>query len=75
MPNELAKKLTKVARRLGLKKSDIARLAIHQYLMEAASPKEKNKPYEKVKNLIGSVSSGLPDLGQNHRTYLLNRLK
>lgn len=31
---------------------------------------KKNKPYEKVKNLIGSVSSGIPDLGEAHRKHL-----
>jgi len=33
------------------------------------------KPYEKVKNLIGSVSTGLNDLGEKHRKYLLRKLK
>lgn len=33
------------------------------------------KPYEKVKTLIGSVSTGISDLGEKHRKHLLRKLK
>jgi hypothetical protein len=28
-----------------------------------------------VQDLLGAVASGLPDLGQRHRAYLLKRLR
>ncbi len=37
--------------------------------------KKENKPYEKVKNLIGSISSGMPDLGEAHKKHLLRKFK
>jgi len=33
------------------------------------------KPYEKVKNLIGSVSTGISDLGEKHRKHLLRKFR
>lgn len=33
------------------------------------------KPYENVKNLIGSVSNGIPDLGEEHRKHLLRKFR
>lgn len=33
------------------------------------------KPYEKAKNLIGSVSTGISDLGEKHRKHLLRKFK
>jgi hypothetical protein len=29
------------------------------------------RPYDKVRDLLGSIESGIPDLGQNHRKHLL----
>ncbi|MEW6740818.1 MAG: hypothetical protein ACOYU2_01885 [Nitrospirota bacterium] len=47
--------------------------------MDKKSIKKKivlsGKPYERVKNLIGSVSTGLHDLGEKHRKHLLRKLK
>lgn len=36
-----------------------------------------NKPYpfSKAKRLIGVAESGIDDLGQNHRKYLLGQIK
>jgi hypothetical protein len=35
----------------------------------------ETRPYDWVRDLVGSVESGIPDLGQNHREHLLQRLK
>jgi hypothetical protein len=32
-------------------------------------------PYNRVKNLIGKVESGIPDLGEAHREHLHNRFR
>ena len=31
--------------------------------------------FEQIQDLIGSVESGIPDLGERHRDYLIERLK
>lgn len=35
----------------------------------------RTRPYDRVRELLGSIESGIPDLGQNHRKHLLQRLK
>ncbi len=74
LSNGLDKEISNLARRLRLKRSDIVRIALEKFLDEFQG-KEENKPYEKVKNLIGSVSSGISDLGEAHRKYLLKQFK
>ena len=74
LSNELARNIREAADKLGIKKSDVARLAISEYL-EIANRISDNQPYEKIKHLIGAVASGVPDLGQSHREHLIERLK
>jgi len=70
MPEELAQKLERAARRLRRKRSEVVRLALEQFLDSAPSG-----PIERVRDLLGRVESGLPDLGQRHRDYLLKSLR
>ncbi|MBA7525481.1 hypothetical protein ES705_17632 [subsurface metagenome] len=58
---------------MGLKKSDVTRMAIKKFIEEYGDNEEK--PYANIKHLLGIVESGLPDLGQHHRNYLLKRIK
>lgn len=74
MPAALATKLDKVARNTRRKRSEIVRLAVEQFLGEAETRVER-RPIELVRDLLGSVESGVPDLGQRHRDYLLKRLR
>lgn len=74
LPKELADKLKAAAGRLGVKKSDVARMAIREYLGKEGRLGAAG-PYELVQHLIGSVSSGIPDLGERHRDYLVEKLK
>ena len=71
LPAELAEKLDQSAKRLRRNRSDLVRLAIEQFLN--VSP--NGKPIDRVRDLLGSVNSGIPDLGQNHREYLIERVK
>ena len=71
LPAALAEKLEISARRLKRKRSDVVRLALEQFL-EAAP---QTRPIERVRDLLGSVESGVPDLGQRHREHLLRRLR
>jgi hypothetical protein len=35
----------------------------------------ETRPIECVRDLLGRVESGVPDLGQRHRDYLLKRVR
>lgn len=74
LSDDLDKELSSLAKGLRLKRSDIVRMALERFLVEFHG-KEETRPYEKVKNLIGSVSSGISDLGEAHRKYLLKQFK
>ncbi len=34
-----------------------------------------DRPFERMHDLIGSIASGLPDLAERHRDYLVQRLR
>ena len=71
LPVVLAKKLERSARRLRRKRSEVVRLALEQFL----DTQLEVRPFERVRDLLGRVESGLPDLGQRHRDYLVKRLR
>ena len=71
LPADLAERLEQAAKRLQRNRSEVVRLALQQYL--AAQIDEH--PIERVRDLLGSVESGIPDLGQRHREYLIQRLR
>jgi metal-responsive CopG/Arc/MetJ family transcriptional regulator len=74
MPANLAIKLDRVARDTRRKRSEVVRLALEQFLGESDT-KVQRHPIDLVRDLLGSVESGTPDLGQRHRDYLLRRLR
>jgi metal-responsive CopG/Arc/MetJ family transcriptional regulator len=74
LPDELDKEISSLAKRLHLKRSDIIRMALKHFLEDFQGARE-TKPYEQVKSLIGNISSGIPDLGEAHRKYLLKQFK
>jgi metal-responsive CopG/Arc/MetJ family transcriptional regulator len=74
LPEELEREDADAARRLRLKRSDIVRLALERFLSEP-QVREEQSPYAKVKNLLGSVKSGVSDLGSAHREHLVKRIR
>ena len=72
LPAGLAGKLERSAKRLKRKRSDVVRLALHQYL---ETEPVASRPIDRVRDLLGSVESGVPDLGQRHREHLIARLR
>ena len=68
----LAGKLERSAKRLKRSRSDVVRLALDQFLDAAPAA---SRPVERVRDLLGSVESGVPDLGQRHREHLIARLR
>jgi metal-responsive CopG/Arc/MetJ family transcriptional regulator len=73
LSDDLDKEISALSKRLRLKRSDIVRMALERFLEGFQG--EESRPYEKVKNLIGTVSSGISDLGESHRKYLLKKFK
>lgn len=74
LPDDLDKGLSVLARKLRLKRADIVRMALERFLKETDTAGE-NRPYDRVRGLLGSFSSGIPDLGESHREHLLRKFK
>jgi len=55
-----------------LKRSDVVRLALSAFL---GTPTANGRPMDRVRSLIGSLESGLPDLAERHRTYIVKALR
>lgn len=76
IPEEYMTQVHDISLRTGLKKSDIARLAIKDFLERFdVVPGQEDKPINKASDLIGVVNSGIPDLGRNHRRYILKGMQ
>ena len=73
LPAPLGRTLRRTSRRLGRRPSDVVRMALEAFLQGAPPP--DSKPAERVKHLLGSLSSGVPDLAERHREYVLASLK
>jgi len=71
LPADLAAKLERSAKRLKRKRSEVVREALEQYL----DTQPDIRPIERVRDLLGSIASGRPGLGQRHRDYLIRRLR
>jgi Arc/MetJ-type ribon-helix-helix transcriptional regulator len=74
LPEHLAEKLERVARSHRKTRSHVVRLALERFV-ETAGSLGCGRPVDKVRDLLGSFESGVPDLGQRHREHLLARLR
>lgn len=74
MHDEYKEKIESLAKKMGLKKSDVARLALKQFIEENVRD-DRKVPYARVKHLVGSAQSGIKDLGQRHREYLIQSIR
>jgi Arc/MetJ-type ribon-helix-helix transcriptional regulator len=72
LPASLGRTLRRTSRRLGRRPSDVVRMALEAFLQGAPAA---GKPAERVEHLIGSLASGVPDLADRHREYVLAALK
>jgi ribosomal protein S6 len=69
MPDEYQSKLAELTREMGLN-----RMALRQFIEENLKRKPIT-PFEKVSNLLGTAESGIKDLGQRHRDYLIEKIR
>lgn len=67
LSRRLARRIDQLARRSGRKRSEVLRDAAAAYV-EFADATEP--PAGRVRDLIGSVESGIPDLAERHSAYL-----
>lgn len=74
LPQDLNDGITDIARRMRLKRSDIVRMAIQKFIAELEG-KEEERPYDRVRKLVGRVETGISDLGERHREYLIERVR
>lgn len=74
LTEDLEEGLEALARKLRRKRSDVVRIALERLLREEGETKG-DRPYDRVKELLGSVESGVPDLGANHREHLKSRFR
>ncbi len=73
LPDDLGRSLKRVSRQLQQRPSEVVRLALREFLgTTAANPR---RPADRVRRLIGSLESGIPDLASKHRTYILESVK
>lgn len=74
LPESLHERLARVAKTLGRKRSDVARMAIQRFLEDTERASRRN-PYEQVRDLLGALDSGVSDLGSRHRDYIVSYLR
>ena len=73
LPEDLSQALEDASVRLRRKRSDIVRLALYSYF--GLGPESGGTPSARVRHLVGALDSGVPDLAENHRAYILESLK
>jgi hypothetical protein len=73
LPADLSQALKAASRRMQRKSSEIVRLALREFLGAPAG--SHGRPADRVHSLIGSLESGLPDLAEKHRAYIIESLR
>lgn len=72
IPSDLREALDQASRRMGLKSSELVRQALRSYLQMTA---DRQQPAAaRVRHLLGSLESGIPDLAERHRAYVIESL-
>jgi len=72
LSSDLSEALARASSRSGRKASDIVRSALRDYLNAPAN--QEQRPAERVRGLIGSLESGIGDLAEQHRAYIIESL-
>lgn len=72
LSSDLREALDKASRRTGLKSSELVRQALRSYLQ--TSTDRQQPPAARVGHLVGSLESGIPDLAERHREYVIESL-
>jgi len=73
MDAKLKQAIDRAAAKMQRKPSEIVRLALQAFLEGPGTTGAR--PFDRVSGLIGSLESGVPDLAERHREYVLESLK
>jgi hypothetical protein len=73
--DDLMLQINQIAEEMGLKKSDVTRMALKRFADDYTRRPKAEKPYNRLKHLLGMAESGLTDLGQRHREHLIKQIK
>lgn len=73
LPRDLSRAVRSAARRIERRPSEVVKMALRAFL--EAGPAPTGRPADRVRGLLGSLESGIPELAQNHRAYILESLK
>ena len=73
LPPELATALERTRRKSGRRTSEIVRAALREYLRLGSGGDAP--PAERVRALIGSLESGVPQMAEEHRRFVLESLQ
>src|SRR3989304_9771364 len=73
LPAKLRRALDQASKTMRRKNGEIVRIALRQFL--GVMPEITAKPIERVRGLIGSLESGIPDLAEQQRAYIIESLK
>ena len=73
LPEDLSRALKAASRRMQRRSSEIVRLALREFL--GTSSGSGVRPADRVATLIGSLESGVPDLAEKHRAYIIESLR
>jgi Arc/MetJ-type ribon-helix-helix transcriptional regulator len=72
LPDDLLAELDRQARQRRRSRSDLIREILEQHVRVSATP---DQPYSRVKDLVGTLSGGPPDLGAKHREYVVGLVR
>ena len=70
---ELHRAIRDAARQMQRKPSEVVRMALRSYL--ALPGPDGSRPVDRVRGLLGSLDSGIPDLGRYDRASILAAVK
>jgi hypothetical protein len=73
LPPELGRALRAAAQRMQRKPSEVVRMALREFL--ALPGPDAGRPVDRVRSLIGSLDSGVRDLGRKDRAAVLERVR
>jgi metal-responsive CopG/Arc/MetJ family transcriptional regulator len=73
LPDRLREALEEAARRSQRKASEVVRMALSEYLRIESPSGQRSTA--RVRRLVGSLASGIPDLAERHREYVLESLR
>lgn len=73
IPRDPWEALDRASRHTGLKSSELVRQALRSYLQTSANRQQPRAA--RVRHLIGSLESGIPDLAERHCEYVIESLR